>query len=215
MPVFNGYSPTVLPKPPDWPESVHVTGYWFLDQLIDWEPPTELVDFLDSGPAPVYVGFGSMHARSSKEMTRVVVEALSRVGLRGILLSGWGALSHDGLPDYVLPVKSVPHEWLFPRVTAVVHHGGAGTTGAGLRAGVPSILVPFFGDQYFWASRVAALGVGPESIPVKRLSVESLERALRFAVTDERMRERASDVGAAIQAENGVARVVEVLERIR
>jgi UDP:flavonoid glycosyltransferase YjiC (YdhE family) len=137
------------------------------------------------------------------------------VGLRGILLSGWGALSHDGLPDYVLPVKSVPHEWLFPRVTAVVHHGGAGTTGAGLRAGIPSILVPFFGDQYFWASRIAALGVGPESIPVKRLSVQRLERALRISVTDQRMRERAGNVGAAIQAENGVARVVEVLERIR
>jgi len=210
-PVLNGYSPTVLPKPPDWPDSVHVTGYWFLDQVTGWNPPTELNDFLDSGPPPVYVGFGSMHARNASELTAVVVEALSRAGLRGILLSGWGALTHENLPDTVLPIESVPHEWLFPRVSAVVHHGGAGTTAAGLRAGVPSIIVPFFGDQYFWASRVAALEVGPNPIPVKRLNVHNLAVALQAALTDQAMRERTDAVGKLVRGEDGVARAVETV----
>jgi UDP:flavonoid glycosyltransferase YjiC (YdhE family) len=214
LPMFNGYSPTVLPKPPDWPDSVHVTGYWFLDQQTAWDPPEALVEFLDAGPPPVYVGFGSMHARNAEQFTATVVEALSRAGLRGIILSGWGALTHTNLPDHIFAVESVPHDWLFPRVAAVVHHGGAGTTAAGLRSGVPSIVIPFFGDQYFWGSRVAALGAGPKPIPVKRLTTARLERAVRDAVSNPQMQERARIVGGKIRAEQGVERVVEVLRRV-
>jgi UDP:flavonoid glycosyltransferase YjiC (YdhE family) len=123
-------------------------------------------------------------------------------------------LSHDNLPDHVYPIEDVPHEWLFPQLAAVVHHGGAGTTGAGLRAGVPSIVVPFFGDQYFWAGRVAALGAGPEPIPVKGLSADRLEGALTKVITDEQMRQRAETVGERIRSENGVERVVELLGKI-
>ncbi len=214
LPTFYGYSPTVIPEPNDWPKSVHVTGYWFLERQTDWEPPPELVAFLDSGPPPIYVGFGSMHARSAEILTGAVVEGLTRVGLRGILLSGWGALSHQNLPDHVFAVESVPHDWLFPKVSAVVHHGGAGTTAAGLRAGVPSIVIPFFGDQYFWGSRVAALDAGPKPIPVKRLTSGSLEHALRRATTDSQMKDRARRVGENIRAEDGIQRVVEVLGRV-
>jgi sterol 3beta-glucosyltransferase len=211
LPVFYGYSPTVLAKPPDWPSSVHVTGYWFLDQTAEWEPPADLVEFLKAGPPPVYIGFGSMHDRDAARRTNTVVETLSRAGLRGIIQTGWGALSHEDLPDHVHAVESVPHEWLFPQLAAVVHHGGAGTTAAALRAGVPSIVVPFFGDQFFWGRRVAALGTGPQPIPVKRLTTKRLANALGTATTNESMRDRASSVGARIRAEDGVARVVEVL----
>lgn len=214
LPVFYGYSPAVLERPPDWPSSIHVTGYWFLDQATGWEPGADLIDFLAAGPPPVYVGFGSMHDRGAGQITKTVVDALSRAGLRGIVHAGWGALSHEDLPDHVFPVGALPHEWLFPRLAAVVHHGGAGTTAAGLRAGVPSIVVPFFGDQYFWGGRVAALGAGPKPIPVRRLSPDRLANALRTATTDPRIREASGRIGALIRAENGVERVVALLERL-
>jgi sterol 3beta-glucosyltransferase len=215
LPVLYGYSPEVLAKPPDWPSSVHVTGYWFLDQTAAWEPPADLVAFLAAGPPPVYVGFGSMFDRVARERTRIVVDALSRVGLRGVIHQGWGALSDEELPDSVFPIGSVPHEWLFPQMAAVVHHGGAGTTAAGLREGIPSIVAPFFGDQFFWGERVAALGTGPQAIPMKRLTADRLACALQDVVTSESMQQRARGVGERIRAEDGVARVVEFVNGLR
>jgi UDP:flavonoid glycosyltransferase YjiC (YdhE family) len=214
-PALYGYSPTVLPKPSDWPDWVRVTGYWFLDRTADWRPAPELVRFLESGPPPVYVGFGSMHARSAPSLTATVVEALRRTGQRGILLSGWGALTDTGLPDGITAVDSVPHDWLFPQTAAVVHHAGAGTTGAGLRAGVPTVAIPFFADQPFWARRVFDLGAGPRPIPLKRLTAERLAGAVQIAVQDESVRARAAEVGEAIRAEDGVAQAVEAVEELR
>lgn len=214
LPGFYGYSPTVLPKPPDWPDHLHVTGYWFLERNSAWAPTPDLVEFLESGAPPVYVGFGSMHAKSAEQTTRSVVEALDRVGMRGIILSGWGALSHSDLPDHVYPVKSIPHDWLFPRVAAVVHHGGAGTTAAGLRAGAPTVVTPFFGDQYFWGRRVAAVGAGPKPIPIRRLDANSLARALETATMDLKVRDRAAEIGERIRAEDGISKVIEVLDRV-
>lgn len=211
VPVFYGYSPTVMPKPPDWPQFNHVCGYWFLDRDDGWEPPTELSDFLGAGPPPVYIGFGSMHTKNADKLTETVVQALDTVGLRGVIHSGWGALSHNNLPDTVLPIGSVPHDWLFPRMAAVVHHGGAGTTAAGLRAGVPSIITPFFGDQFFWSRRVAAIGAGPRPIAIKNLTPARLAKALRVATEDTEVLDGAARVGEAIRDEDGVARVVEVL----
>lgn len=212
MPILYGYSPSVLPKPPDWPSWVHVTGYWFLDSPTDWQPPTGLVDFLNDGTPPVYVGFGSMKARSAERLTDIVLTALKRAGLRGILLTGWAGLGQGDLPDNVYRIESIPHDWLFPRVAAVVHHGGAGTTSAGLRAGIPSVLVPFFADQPFWGRRVAALGVGPPTIPFEQLSAERLTMALRIATSDSLMRARSATLGGQVRAENGVARAVEVVQ---
>ena len=207
-PYLYGYSPIVLPKPPDWGEDEYVTGYWFLRHAKDWEPPHKLVDFLKSGPAPVYIGFGSMNNRNAAQVTDVVVNALKKARQRGILMTGWGGLADAHLPDEILPIESVPHDWLFPRVAAVVHHGGAGTTAAGLRAGVPAVIVPFMSDQPMWARRVFKLGVGPRPIRRRRLTVARLAEALERAVTDRDMRARARDLGRIIRAEDGVGKAV-------
>jgi UDP:flavonoid glycosyltransferase YjiC (YdhE family) len=211
MPVLYGYSSHVIPKPSDWGEDTHVTGYWFLDPVDEWTPPAALIEFLEAGPPPVFIGFGSMSSRKPEETTDLIVEAVGRARQRAIILSGWGGLQRSSVPDTVFMVDSVPYPWLFPRVSAVVHHGGAGTTSAGLRAGVPSMVIPFFGDQPFWGQRVAALGVGPEPVPRKKLSVERLAQAIEEAVTDERMGRRAAELGAKIRAEDGIGRAVAVV----
>ncbi len=210
-PILFGFSPSVAPRPDDWPPRAQVTGYWFLDALEGWRPPAELSAFLDAGPPPVYVGFGSMVTRDPQAATKLVVEALQRTGQRAVLLTGSGAFVEEGLPDEVLAVRSAPHDRLFPRMAAVVHHGGAGTTSAGLRAGVPSVPAPFFADQPFWGRTVHALGVGPRPIPHKRLGADRLAQAIEQAVSDEAMRARAADLGERIRAEDGVARAVEII----
>jgi sterol 3beta-glucosyltransferase len=210
-PTLYGFSPSVIPKPADW-HNTEVTGYWFLDASADWVPPADLIAFLQAGLPPVYIG--SMGSRKPEETADLVLQAIARTGQRAILLSGWGGLSKANLPETVFMVESVPHSWLFSQVAAVVHHGGAGTTAAGLRAGVPSIVIPFFGDQPFWGQRVAKLGVGPEPIPRKQLTVERLTQAIRTAVTDRAMIRRAADLGAKIRSEDGVANAVAIIHEI-
>ena len=214
-PIIYGYSPYVISPPADWPDYIHVTGYWFLEPPARWEPPNDLVNFLQAGPLPVYVGFGSMLSRKPEETADLVLEALAHTGQRAVLSSGWGGLKKENLPETVFMVSSIPHSWLFPRMAAVVHHGGAGTTGAGLCAGIPSIITPFFGDQPFWGHRVYELGVGPKPIPRQRLTVERLAEAIHFAVTDTTIRKNAAHLGELIRAEDGVARAVAVIEQIR
>lgn len=210
-PVLFGFSPSVIPRPADWPARAHVTGYWFLDAPERWRPPDELREFLAAGPPPVYVGFGSMVSRDPAAATARVVEALGRTGQRGIVLTGSGAFTDEYLPDEVLALDSAPHDWLFPRMAAVVHHGGAGTTAAGLRSGVPSIVVPFFADQPHWARTVHDLGVGPRPIPHRGLTADRLTAAIGRALSDEAMRVRAASLGERIRAEDGVARAVEII----
>jgi UDP:flavonoid glycosyltransferase YjiC (YdhE family) len=207
-----GYSRHVVPRPPDWSARNHVTGYWFLDRSADWRPSSHLVDFLASGPAPVYVGFGSMREQDAAELTQIVVEALRRARQRGVLLTGQAGLGAGKLPDEIFAVEAIPHDWLFPRMAAVVHHGGAGTTAAGLRAGLPSVIVPFKYDQPFWGRRVWELGVGPRPIPRRHLSVERLADAITAAVSDKEMRRRAQALGERIRQEDGVANAVEAFE---
>jgi len=214
-PMLYGYSPLVCPPPADWGSWIHVTGYWFLDAARQWTPPAALVRFLASGPPPIYVGFGSMAPGDREPMTRLVVEALRREGLRGVLAAGWGALQDIGSTgSRIIAVDDVPHDWLFPRVAAVVHHGGAGTTAAGFRAGVPAVVVPFgVPDQTFWARRAHDLGVAVRPIARKALTADRLSAALRAATRDEGMRQRAAALGRQIRAEDGVARAVEAFER--
>lgn len=213
IPVVHAVSPNVVPPPPDWPDGVINTGYWFLDRDADWQPPEGLDAFLSAGEVPVYVGFGSMAGRNPQKVTAVVVDALRQTGLRAVLASGWGGLSADDLPDSAYLVDAVPHDWLFPRVAAVVHHGGAGTTAAGLRAGRPTVICPFFGDQPFWGRRVHALGAGPTPIPQKRLTAVRLAEALRMATTDSEIARRAEALGAAIRTEDGIGDAVRFVER--
>jgi sterol 3beta-glucosyltransferase len=212
IPVLHGYSPEVSPRPRDWPNTAYITGYWFLDRLDDWKPSKALRDFLDAGDAPVYVGFGSMSGRDPRRLTGIVIEALLKANVRGILSTGWGGLQADALPDSIFKIDNAPHDWLFPQVSAVVHHGGAGTTAAGLRSGRPTIICPFFGDQGYWGNRVRALGVGPAPLPQKKLTAEKLARALRTVVSDEAMRERAGSLGERIRGEDGLSNAVAIIE---
>ncbi len=213
-PVLYAFSPAVIPPPADWEGTATITGYWFSDPPGAWTPPSDLEAFLQAGPPPVYVGFGSMSQENPEATTRLVIEALARTGQRGILAAGWGALSRQEVPETIYLADPLPFTWLFPRMAAVVHHGGAGTTAHGLRAGVPSVVIPFFADQPFWGMRVADLGVGPAPIPLKKLSVEKLANALRIATTDPVMRQGAADLGAEIRAEDGIANAVAAIEQI-
>lgn len=213
-PILCGYSPSALPKPMDWEADVHVTGYWFLEAPTTWQPSTELLHFLKSGSPPIYIGFGSMRDDDPERLTRLAVRALELSGQRGILLGGWGGLASSTLSQSVFFVESVPHAWLFPRMAAVVHHGGAGTTGAGFRAGVPSLITPFALDQYAWAGLATQLGVRPNGLgEMKTLTAEKLARAIQVAMSDAGLRARAAILGEKIRAEKGVAHAVELIEQ--
>jgi sterol 3beta-glucosyltransferase len=211
-PILYGFSPCVIPKPADWGEHVHVTGYWSLDEVPDWRPSAELARFLEAGPPPVFVGFGSVISREARELADIVVAALAEAGQRGVLLTGWGGLGAVNLSDQVCQIESAPFDWLFPRMAAVVHHGGVGTTAAGLRAGIPTVIVPFTADQPFWGRQAHRLGVGPRPIHRKRLTVQNLSEAIRVAVSDETIRRRARALGERLSVEEGVARAVAVME---
>lgn len=203
------YSQRIAPKPPDWDARARITGYWFLPPPESWAPPQDLIAFLESGPPPVYVGFGSnLIGRHPEQVTAMIVEALQGAGVRGLLYSGWGDLADRPLPPGMMKIGQTPHAWLFPQMAAVVHHGGAGTTAAALRAGVPAVAVPFFGDQTFWARRVFELGAGPAPIPRKALNTEHLTAAIRAAVSDRAMQTRTSALGALLRAEDGVQQAV-------
>lgn len=208
-----GYSQHVIPVPHDWSPQNHVTGYWFLEPSAEWRPPAELVAFLEAGPPPVYIGFGSMGSKNPEATADVVLEALRLTQQRGVLSTGWGGLKTSDLPDSVFMVGSIPHAWLFPRMAAIVHHGGAGTTAAALSAGVPSIVTPVMGDQSFWARRVSDLGVGPRSVPRRKLTVERLCRAIESALSDDQMRARSAVLGEQIRAEDGTSVAVRLIEQ--
>ena len=212
IPTLYAYSEAVVPRPADWDESAIVTGYWFLDALEEWLPDPALVRFIADGPAPVYVGFGSMSMFGEANNTGLVAEALRSAGQRGIVTRGAGHTNTGDMPDHIFMVDAVPHDWLFPQMAAVVHHGGAGTTGASLRAGKPAVICPFVGDQSFWGRRVATLGVGPAPVPLRKLTAQNLADAVKTAVTDKPMRQRALALGEILRAEDGVGHAVEIIQ---
>jgi UDP:flavonoid glycosyltransferase YjiC (YdhE family) len=211
-PLLGAYSSKVIPHPQDWPESVSITGFWFLEEQAGWQPPPRLEAFLEAGDPPVYVGFGSMAGRQPEYLATIVLEALAKSGQRGLLLTGWGGMRAMRAPENVFVLDSAPHHWLFPRMAAVVHHGGAGTTAEGLRSGVPSVILPFMMDQPFWGKRVRALGAGPGPVPIKKLTVDNLAGAINAAVTQPEIRLRAARLGEAIRAEDGVGVAVKVVK---
>lgn len=211
-PTLYGYSAIAAP-PADGHAHPQITGYWFLERAPGWQPPAELEAFLSGGPAPVYIGFGSMMlGRDGDRVTGLIADALASTGQRGIVSRGWGELGRAPLPPTMLAVDSVPHDWLFPQVRAVVHHGGAGVTAQALRAGVPAIVVPFLGDQHFWAGRVAELGAGPAPISRAQLSSARLAQAITSVIHSSSMRERAAEVGRRLRAEPGVAQAVALID---
>lgn len=215
-PTLLGVSPLVTPPPPDWGAHIHVTGYWFLSGAAHWQPSPALDAFLRAGPPPVYIGFGSMSNRDPQGTTQTMIAALKAAGQRGIINSGWGGLRAENLPPDVFLLDYAPHDWLFPRMAAVVHHGGAGTTGAGLRAGVPSAVVAHIGDQWYWGRRIHELGVGAAPLRRHRLNADRLA-ALISAMTGAgapAMRRQAAALGERIRAEDGVSRAVQVISRL-
>jgi len=215
--VLYPYSRHLVPVPADYPASAHVTGYWFLRHGADdvWEPPARLQEFLAAGDPPVYVGFGSMgFGRGAVQRRAAVLDALRAHGLRGVVATGWGGIAPgEASSDDVLVIEGAPHDWLFDRVRAVVHHGGAGSTAAGLRAGRPTLVVPFLGDQPFWGSRVHGVGAGPAPLPARRLA-RGLPERLGDLVGTPSYATRAAEVGAAIRAEDGTGAGVRVLEQV-
>ncbi|KZT22136.1 glycosyltransferase family 1 protein [Neolentinus lepideus HHB14362 ss-1] len=228
IPFLYNFSPTVVPPPLDWPEWIRVTGYWFLDDAEvgskKWTPPPDLVQFIDSahaaGKKVVYIGFGSIVVSNPKAMTHCIIEAIVKSGVYAILSKGWSdrlqaksaeaAEIEEPLPKQIYSIASLPHDWLFKRIDAACHHGGAGTTGASLRAGLPTIIHPFFGDQFFWADRVEALGIGSG---VRHLTVDALTAAFLAATTDEKQIARARVAGEKIRSENGVFTAIEAIYR--
>lgn len=212
--VLHGFSPHILPQPSDWRPGLEVCGYWWPHTDSRWQPSTPLVDFLAAGAPPVFVGFGSTmtSAAQAQRLSELVRAALRRACVRGIVQSGWAGINADD--EDVLTVSEVPHSWLFPQMAAVVHHCGAGTTAAGLRAGVPTVAVPGLGDQPFWAGRLRELGLSADTIPQRVLTVERLAQAIRAAVTDRTLMERTRRVADVIGAEDGATRVVSAVDRL-
>ncbi|KAI3417118.1 Glyco_transf_28 domain-containing protein [Psidium guajava] len=202
------WSPHLVPKPKDWGPKIDVAGFCFLDLASSYQPPESLVKWLENGENPIYIGFGSLPVQEPEKMTEIIVKALEITCQRGIINKGWGGLGNSAeQKDFVYLLDNCPHDWLFQRCSAVVHHGGAGTTAAGLKAACPTTVVPFFGDQPFWGERVHARGVGPAPIPVDDFSLEKLVDAIRFML-DPKVKERAEEIAKAMEHEDGVGGVV-------
>lgn len=214
VPIIHAISPHVLNRPNDWPSIYTMSGYITEDQDEQYTPPKALQDFLAAGTPPVYVGFGSMSGSNSERLTNTVVEALAQANVRGIIATGWGGLDTMNLPDNIFTIEKVSHAWLFPQVAAVVHHGGAGTTAAGLRSGRPTIICPFMGDQPFWGDQLVRLGVGLKVSAQKRLKVEELAGAIYKVTTDIDIQEAATILGKKIQSEDGVLNAINSIENI-
>ncbi|MFD2685795.1 glycosyltransferase [Streptomyces phyllanthi] len=210
-PVLHGFSPQVVSRPRDWRPGLDVVGYWW---PYDGERrlPPELRDFLDAGPPPVFVGLGSATVPDAERLSGQVVRALRAAGLRGVIQRGWGELRGDG--DDMLTIGDVPHSLLFPRMAAVVHHAGAGTTAAGLRAGVPAVPVPIQFDEGFWAARLVALGVAPRAVPLRHLTAGALASALREATGNAVYGRRARSLAERLRVEDGVAPVLDAVRRV-
>lgn len=213
-PELLGVSPLVVPHPRDAPDRVVTTGYWVEPLDPEYSPPADLEAFLQAGRPPVYLGFGSMPSSDPDALVDLMVTALRRAGRRGLVHGNWDGWHPDHLPDDVLLIDPVPHEWLFPRTAAVVHHGGAGTTAAAARAGVPQLVVPHFGDQPYWGRRVSRLGIGPAPVPRRDLDADRLTTAITRLTGDENLRARAELVGTQIRAEDGVGTAVETIRRL-
>lgn len=197
----------IVPPPADWPPHHHVTGYLF-DNDSDWQAPPDLLDFLAAGEKPVCIGFCTMPIRKPAATTQAIIEAVRHSGRRAILLSNWADIGSMEMPKDVFLFKYAPHHWLFPKIAAVVHHGGAGTAAEALRAKVPSVTVPFYLDQPFWGQRLYELGVGTKPIPRAKLTAKSLAAAIREATSNRDMQARAAELGRKIDAEDGIGAAV-------
>lgn len=210
IPTVYGFSAHVVPPAPEWDRFARVTGYWFLDEAEEWQPPAGLQHFMDAGTPPVYVGFGSMSDVDPEATFKLITDALKKAGVRGVIGGGWAGI-RGSASDSLYVLDYAPHAWLFDRVAVTVHHGGAGTTAASVRAGIPSVIVPHMADQPFWANRLHALRVSPAPVPRQKLTAELLAERLRQAVKSTAMHDRAAALGEKVRAENGVETAVDTI----
>lgn len=209
--VLHAISPSVIPQPKDWPDSAIMTGYWGLKPDKEYQPPDNLRRFLKAGPSPVYIGFGSMPAQDPQALQQTIIDALGKANVRGVISLGWAGFD-DIETDSILTIPSVPHDWLFPRMAAVVHHGGIGTTAQGFRAGAPCVICPFFGDQPYWAKISVSLGVGAPPVPRGKLTSDTLSASIIAAVDDTSLRSNARDLAEQLQNEDGVMTAIAEIE---
>ncbi|MFE4824361.1 glycosyltransferase [Streptomyces sp. NPDC056704] len=211
-PILHGFSTALVPRPSDWRPGLEVVGNWWPHHDPAERLPTDLEDFLRAGPRPVLIGFGSMASGDGERLSEIAVRALRRAGLRGILQAGSAGLAADG--EDVLTIGDVPHALLFPRLAAVVHHGGAGTSAAALRAGVPAVTVPVTADQPFWAGRLAALGAATDPIPFRSLTAERLADSLDQVVKQQAHSRAAARAAQHLVTENGAGQALKAIRRL-
>ncbi|KAF2025017.1 UDP-Glycosyltransferase/glycogen phosphorylase [Setomelanomma holmii] len=205
------WSQTLIPKPSDWSSHLNITGFSFLKLGSSYSPPEDLIAFLEKGPTPVYIGFGSIVVDDPARLTKLIFEAVNKAGVRAIVSKGWGGMGAGDVPENVYLIGNCPHDWLFQHVSCVVHHGGAGTTAAGIALGKPTVVVPFFGDQPFWGQMIARAGAGPKPIPYKQMTPDSLAASIRFALKDE-VKEAVEGMAFQISQEDGAAGTVQDFE---
>ncbi len=206
------FSTLVSPRPRDWPDTAVVTGYWQLADNTGWEPSDRFRAFLESGSRPVYIGFGSMPFGAERN-TQILKEAVAKWGGRAVVARGWGGINPDDLPESIYAFSRAPHDKLFRYVAGVVHHGGAGTTAAGLHAGKPTFVVPQTFDQPYWGRRVRELGCGPAPVRLRKLTSDTLAESLHKLTTRRQYAENAVVLADKLQAEDGRARAIRTIEQ--
>jgi sterol 3beta-glucosyltransferase len=207
------WSQSLIPRPSDWPSHLSVTGFSFLDLGSSYSPPEDLAAFLSAGPPPIYIGFGSIVVDDPRKLTALIFEAVRLAGVRAIVSKGWGGMGAGSeVPKDIFLIGNCPHDWLFKRVQCVVHHGGAGTTAAGIALGVPTVVVPFFGDQPFWGQMIARACAGPKPVPFKQMTAESLAESIKFALKDE-VKVAVQKMASQIAKEDGAAATVQEFEK--
>jgi sterol 3beta-glucosyltransferase len=212
--VLHSFSAHVVPRPADWPSTAHVTGYWLLPTAPDWSPPRRLAEFLDHGDPVVYIGFGSMPSPHPERLAEAMIAAAGQAGTRAVVASLSPVLRRLLPASQFLVLRNAPHDWLFPRMRAIVHHGGAGTVGAAIVAGRPQVIWPFGIDQPFWSRRMTSLGVAPPGRPARALTGASFAAALNHALGDRQLAERAAELGAKVRAEDGIGEAISRLESV-
>jgi UDP:flavonoid glycosyltransferase YjiC (YdhE family) len=209
-PILYGISPSLLPRPADWPSNAYMCGQW-IRPVREWDAPQSLHEFLAAGEPPIYVGFGSMVGFDQRALLQAIVKAVA--GRRAVFYPGWSGAQSLSLPSNFLVIGDSPHDWLFPRMSMVIHHGGSGTTHSACRAGAPSVVLPFAGDQFFWAEQLRLRGVAPETPTAREVSAESLSRAIEAASSPE-LRARAAALGASMRSEDGLGVAVAAIHSI-
>ncbi|KFY43397.1 hypothetical protein V495_03964 [Pseudogymnoascus sp. VKM F-4514 (FW-929)] len=207
------WSPGLVPKPNDWGPEIDIAGFVFLDLASTFEPPEELTKFLDDGEPPIYIGFGSIVVDDPNKFTQMIYEATEIAGVRALVSKGWGGFGGDDSPENVFMLENTPHDWLFPKLKAVVHHGGAGTTAISLKCGKPTLVVPFFGDQFFWGNMIGKSGAGAEPIPYKELTAEKLAEGIKVLLED-KTQEKAEEIAKSIEEEgDGADNAIKTFQR--